>query len=619
MAGCTMAETVAVAAVTFAQDAPSVAFGVLAEVAERVGATSKKLEKMAILSAWFGTLDDNDLALAARYLAGQVFPQHDARVLQVGSAATLAALVAVSGIDAAEIRTLGIRLGEYGEAARQLLPGHLAETSTLTLVDVERAVEELAGTGGSKAKTALLTALLRRAMPLEAVYLVKLVSGDLRIGLKQGTVEDALARGFGRPLARVSHAAMLLGDIGEVAVLARTDALDRAVLRLFHPLGAMLATPTASPEEALKDLPEGYALVEDKYDGVRAQVHKEGDHLAIYSRTLDDVTHRFPELHAALLALPGTFVLDGEIVGVEAGRALPFTRFQQRLGRKGVPDDLLRDIPAAFVAFDILYRDGVLLFAHPLTERRALLAALLGTDNHISTFAVPVPADGSDDPVDARVETGETVDDNTDVRLGEPGSVQLSPAWRVTDVAAVDVLFTAARARGNEGLMVKLPHSAYAPGRRGAEWRKVKRALATLDVVVTAVEWGHGRRHDLLSDYTFAVRASASDGTLLNVGKAFSGLTDVELAELTQWFRAHTRAEQGRTHTVDPEIILEVTFDSVQASTRHASGYALRFPRIVRLRDDKPVSEIDTIATVRALTGGAKEGSGHEEMETPMG
>ena len=186
----------------------------------------------------------------------------------------------------------------------------------------------------------------------------------------------------------------------------------------------------------------------------------------------------------------------------------------------------------------------------------------------------------------------------------EGESLRLSRATRVTEPEEIDTLFAAARDRGNEGLMVKLPHSAYTPGRRGAEWRKVKRALASLDVIVTAVEWGHGKRRHLLSDYTFAVRASETDPTLLNVGKAYSGLTDVELAELTQWFLAHTRQDFGRGRTVDPEIVLEVTFDAAQESKRHRSGYALRFPRILRLREDKPVSEIDTLAAVRALAEG---------------
>ena len=243
-------------AVTFAQEGASVPFETLAAVAERVRGTTKKLEKMALLADYFATLGDNDLAIAARYIAGQVFPRHDMRVLQVGGAATVQMLVALSGLTREEIAPLSVRLGELGEVAREILPGHLPEESALTLATVETAVEALAVTPGTKAKTALLTNLVRRATPLEATYLVKLVSGDLRIGLKQGLVEDALARGFGRPLASVSHAAMLLGDLGEVAVLARADALDRAALRLFHPLGAMLATPAASPPEALANLPE---------------------------------------------------------------------------------------------------------------------------------------------------------------------------------------------------------------------------------------------------------------------------------------------------------------------------------------------------------------------------
>ncbi|HEY7908694.1 MAG TPA: ATP-dependent DNA ligase [Thermomicrobiales bacterium] len=590
--------------VTFAQGTPSVPFETLAAVAERVRGTTKKLEKMALLAAYFTALGDNDLAIAARYIAGQVFPQHDMRVLQVGGAAIVQTLITLSGLTREEIAPLSVRLGELGEVAREILPGHLPTDSTLTLASVETAVEELALTAGTKAKTALLIDLLRRATPLEAAYLVKLVSGDLRIGLKQGLVEDALARGFGRPLAAVSHAAMLLGDLGEVAVLARAGALERAELHLFHPLGAMLATPAASPEEALANLPEGWALVEDKFDGIRAQVHREGDRLAIYSRTLDDVTHRFPELHAPLLALPGPFVLDGEIIGEREGRVLPFTQFQQRLGRKTITEEVLRDIPVVLVAFDLLYRDGALLFARPLTDRRTLLADLLQQPD-ISLLDENSPDSEGQDAAESLSPPSPVGKGGCPLGgrgLGLP--IRLSRAQRVTDPAEIDPLFAAARARGNEGLMVKLPHSAYTPGRRGAEWRKVKRALASLDVVVTAVEWGHGKRRHVLSDYTFAVRASAADPTLLNIGKAYSGLTDAEIAALTQWFLAHTRQDYGRVRTVEPEIILEVTFDAVQESRRHKSGYALRFPRILRVRDDKLLSEIDTLASVRALAEG---------------
>lgn len=582
--------------VTFAQEGPSVPFETLAAMADRVRGTTRKLEKMALLADYFATLGDNDLAIAARYIAGQVFPQHDMRVLQVGGAAIVQMLVTLSGQTREEIAPLSVRLGELGEVTREVLPGHLPEESALTLVAVEMAVEELAVTPGTKAKTALLTDLVRRATPLEATYLVKLVSGDLRIGLKQGLVEDALARGFGRPLAAVSRAAMLLGDLGEVAVLARAGILDRAELRLFHPLGAMLATPAASPEEALANLPEEWALVEDKFDGIRAQVHRDGDRLAIYSRTLDEITHRFPELHAPLLALPAPFILDGEIIGEREGRALPFTQFQQRLGRKAVTEAVLQDIPAVLIAFDLLYRDGDLLFARPLTERRTLLhGGDISIASEQGTEREPESATGSAPP--SLVEKADALW----AGRGPGRIVRLSHAQSVTTPEEIETLFAAARARGNEGLMVKLPHSAYTPGRRGAEWRKVKRALASLDVVVTAVEWGHGRRRHVLSDYTFAVRASEGDPTLLNIGKAYSGLTDAEIATLTHWFLAHTQQDYGRGRSVEPTIILEITFDAVQESKRHKSGYALRFPRILRVRDDKPLDEIDTLASVRAL------------------
>ncbi|MHB8631857.1 MAG: ATP-dependent DNA ligase, partial [Candidatus Limnocylindria bacterium] len=316
-------------------------------------------------------------------------------------------------------------------------------------------------------------------------------------------------------------------------------------------------------------------VVEDKYDGVRAQVHKEGDRIELYSRTFDRVTARFPELIGPLRAIPGTFVLDAEVLGLDpGGRAVPFTRFQTRLGRKVVSDDLQRDLPATLVIFDILERDGRPLLDVPLAERRAVLATL--SLNAPLVFARSAESAATGDAL----------------------------------VAALDAEFAAARDRGNEGLMVKDPRSRYRPGRRGMEWLKVKRALRTLDVVVTAVEWGHGKRRAVLSDYTFAVR----DGDrYLNVGKAYSGLTDPQIAALTEHFKARTLKEDGRVRLVVPDTVIEVAFDQVQRSARHTSGFALRFPRIVRLRPDKPVSDIDTLETVRSLSAtGAEPDTGAE-------
>ncbi|HVG38529.1 MAG TPA: hypothetical protein VM870_04535, partial [Pyrinomonadaceae bacterium] len=264
-------------------------------------------------------------------------------------------------------------------------------------------------------------------------------------------------------------------------------------------------------------------------------------------------------------------IIDGEVVPARGAQILPFAELQKRLGRKTVGEDLLAATPVVFVAYDLLYARGRVLIDEPLADRRRELEALIGGD--------------------------------------ATGALRLSAAQLLAEVAALDAEFDAARARGNEGLMIKDPRSFYKPGRRGREWLKIKRALATLDVVVTSVEVGHGKRRHLLSDYTFAVRRSEEDSELLNVGKAYSGLTDAELAELTEWFRAHTLQEyaHGRVRVVEPKIILEVTFDRVQISKRHKSGYALRFPRILRLRDDKTVTEIDTLETVGRLVEGGEE------------
>ncbi len=478
-----------------------------------------------------------------------------------------------------------------------------ASGATFTLADAAIFFADLAATRGSKKRTEKTAAQLETLSAPEARFLVKLLSGETRIGLLQGGVEAALARTFEREAAAVRRAHMLTGDLGEAAVLAREDRLGEAEFALFHPITFMLATPAESAPgedpapEVARLMPETFA-VEDKYDGIRAQVHiaplapedarsTETDdtlhgqivqgpagptRVSIFSRTLDENTGQFPDLVEPLAALaasnPRGLVLDGEIVpvwpGEEGLRVAPFASLQKRLGRKKPPEAVLAEFPVAFVAYDVLYASGELCLDEPLRERQRRLSDL--------PLAAPLHA------------TRVTVMD---------------------DPALLDEAFGAARARGNEGLMVKRLDSAYRPGRRGREWLKIKRALATLDVVVTSVEVGSGGRRKYLSDYTFAVRMSREDPTLVNVGKAYSGLTDAELAELTEWFKAHTRQQfaHGRVRVVDPEIVLEVAFDAVQESKRHKSGFALRFPRIVRLRPDKPAAEVDTVETVRAIYG----------------
>ena len=533
------------------------------EVAEAISATTRKLEKAALLGDYLRGLNDIDLARAARYLAGHQFALNDSRTTNVGGRIIGEALSTATGLSLENLSPRYVRLGDPGEVAFEVVQeAHGDLEPKITLAETESIITRLSETRGTKNKTALLSAVLHQASPLEAKYLVKLLAGDLRIGLKEGLVEDATARAFGQPLAAVAHANMLLGDIGEAAVRARKGDLSDIEMRLFHPIKFMLATPAADLSDIARTMPEEF-FVEDKFDGIRAQAHVKDGRVSIYSRTMDEISHRFPELQEPLKSIPTDLVIDGEIVPAVGERILPFSELQKRLGRKTIGADLLTEVPVILVAYDLLYAEGRVLINDSLEERRQILASL----------------------------------------VSEEGTVRLSRAKRFQEVAALDAEFDAARARGNEGLMIKSPASFYKPGRRGREWLKVKRAIATLDVVVTAVEVGHGKRRHLLSDYTFAIRRSAENDELLNIGKAYSGLTDAELGALTEWFRNHTIREfaHGRVRLVEPKIVIEVTFDRVQESKRHKSGYALRFPRILRLRTDKTAEEVDTLETVQRL------------------
>ncbi|HZM98335.1 MAG TPA: ATP-dependent DNA ligase [Pyrinomonadaceae bacterium] len=534
-----------------------------AECAEAVAATTKKLEKAAILGSYLETLSDPDLTRAARYFAGHQFAMSDSRTTNVGGSIITAALSEATGFSGDDMSPRYVRLGDPGELAEEIMKEtKRAFNPTITLAETESLIARLSETRGIKNKTALLAAVLHRASPLEAKYIVKLLAGDLRIGLREGLVEDAIARIFGQPLADVAYANMLLGDIGETATRARAGDLRDVNMRLFHPIKFMLATPAADLTDVARTMPEEF-LIEDKFDGIRAQAHVEYGRVAIYSRTMDEVTHRFPELVEPLRALPTDVIIDGEIVPANGDVILPFSELQKRLGRKNVGTQLLTAVPVVLVAYDLLYAGGKVLIDQPLSERRHLL--------------------------------GQVVPDR--------GPLRMSQGKLLADAAMLDDEFELARGRGNEGLMIKSPSSSYKPGRRGRDWLKLKRAIATLDVVVTAVEVGHGKRRNLLSDYTFAVRRSGEDDQLLNIGKAYSGLTDQELTELTEWFKKHTLQEygHGRVRLVEPTVVIEVTFDRIQPSKRHKSGYALRFPRILRLRPDKTAAEIDTLETVRRL------------------
>ena len=666
-------------------------FREVATLAEALAKEGSRLKKRAAIAEAVGRLAgrhsgpaDNFLAPAALdpecvqqagrfclYLAGQPFPEADNRRLNAGGAILSRALKAVSGATDAAMTAAYRRHGDLGASAYDLLVppyGRAPGSSTLTLQAVAEAFDAMAVERTTAGRSATVEALLRRATASEAKYLLKLMLGDMRIGVKQSLIEEGIAVATGSAVEEVRHAVMLEADLQRAVTRAFEGTLGAAHLRLFHPLGFMLASPVESPEEAVErftakpsKLPkvpkakprkrarkgeavvaeevepvadevvgllpanaaeEGFAedveaaaslgsgeegspagngihaFLEDKFDGIRAQVHcgdpAQPGRVAVYSRSREDVTESFPEIaeaFAGVVAGPDGVIFDGEILGwdVAGDRALPFAVLGQRIGRKRVSDELRKAVPAVFMAFDLMYADGELLLPKPLSERRARLeetVARMLPETHAALEAKRV-----EKPQGSLFGDGPSAE-----------GVQrllLSRAQRVESAEAVDQGYRDARARSNEGVMLKAAGSAYLPGRRGLAWLKLKRELATLDVVITGAEYGSGKRAQLLSDYTFAVRGPG--GELLNLGKAYQGVTDAEIAELTEWLKEHTLEDFGHFRTVEPIRVIEVAFNNIMRSDRHASGFALRFPRILRLRDDKPLAEIDTLARVEEV------------------
>jgi DNA ligase-1 len=588
----------------------------LAVACEAVAGTTKKLLKTGIVADYLKSRTTDEAAVSSVFLSGRPFPAWEETTLQVGGRALWKIVAELAEKDEGELTAAYRKHGDLGAVAGELLPQRAS--GVLGVLEVEAMLRQIAAARGPAAKSAIVRDLLARATPVEAKYIIKIITGDLRIGLKESLVEDAIARAYGTTLPEVQRANMLLGDIGETVRLATAGKLAEAKMRLFHPLGFMLASPIDSPEEGLSYFAE--AAVEDKYDGIRAQAHVSAGEVKFFSRTRDEITESFPELPDALAGLPQDVILDGEIVAwdypkshssarqvvdetasegtqqeaLNLGRARPFSVLQQRLGRKKVSEKMLREIPVAFLAFDILYADGELVMDRPLRERARILDNVLAAGRKMIHHG----------ETQSRAKTGQGKlvfeDQDTDQAETARARIIRAPAFRAASAEELEELFAAAQARGNEGLMIKDLDSSYTPGKRGKSWLKMKRELATLDVVVTAVEYGHGKRVGVLSDYTFAVW-DWNNEKLVNIGKAYSGLTDVEIAEMTQWFLDHTLEDQGFKRVVEPKIVLEVAFNNMMRSDRHESGYALRFPRIVRLRPDKSADEADTIERAREI------------------
>ncbi len=537
-----------------------------AYVANAVAARSGKLEKIALIAEYLRELDDGDLHAAARFFTGNPFAARDQRSLNVGGRAIVSVAKRVWGFDDAALSARYRETGDLGSALGPLVraPADLmlfgADTLTPSLLDALFVqIADESGKNAGKKREAILERILRACIdPLEATYVIKIITGDLRIGLREGLVHDAIATAFDSTHRAIHRAIMASGDIGEVTVAAKHKRLNDIHVAYGSPVGFMLASPIPYGE-TYRELDAHTWIAEDKFDGIRAQAHIHDGAVTLYSRNFNDVTRSYPEIAKALATQSRRMILDGEIIASRDGKALPFRILQARLQRKEIDPSLIADVPLQYVVFDAIAIEDEFLIDEPLSQRRAQLADAFEPNEGavLATF---------------------------------------EPIERGTNSDSINERFEAARTRGNEGLMLKRVDAPYVPGRRGKWWLKLKRELTTLDVVVVAVEWGHGRRAKVLSDYTFAVQDDA--GNLLTIGKAYSGLTDAEIAEMTTWFLEHQTGKRGYAIAVEPQIVLEVAFDIVQRSDLHESGYALRFPRIVRIRDDKPVSQISTLADV---------------------
>jgi DNA ligase-1 len=540
-----------------------------------VGETSSRVAKVDFLKNYLqGLGNDEELRLAAAWLTGEALPRKAGRrALHVGSATIRRALLSIPGVREERYREISNSQNDSSRTARLLLQEIHLKPESLNLEALETFFHSLLTSNGSLDRIAKLAARLATLHPVEGETIVKLLTGDLRIGLKEGLLEDAIATAFKADPADVLHARMLTGDIGETAVLAKAEKLKEVKLRPHVPIKCMLAAPFERKGEQSRHVFEKLPFtapfwLEPKYDGIRAQLHKQGDTVSLFSRDLRPLDQEFPEIITAAQKLTGNFVLDGELIAFAEGRKLGFNDLQKRLGRTMVHSDLFltdddqdSSVPLRYIAFDLLWQDGETLLEQPLLERRNLLE-----------------------------------------RLALTRPFEIISVYSVNSLEEVEATFKQSLQEGHEGLIIKDPTRHYSPGRRGKSWIKLKGIMPTLDCVVVAVEQGHGKRSDVLSDYTFAVRDEPT-GELRVIGKAYSGLTDHEIETLTEHFKKNTLRKDQRKYDVEPNIVLEIAFDSIRISPRHDSGLALRFPRIKAIRHDKTLADIDTVESARSLLG----------------
>jgi len=542
-------------------------FAAFVELGEELEATRARKVMAQSVAGYMHALGADEIAVAARMIIGRVFPEREGRPLNLSGAAVVRAVQAVVDVEPAARERISGQAVDFGQAVQMTFEQGTRRGpcgAPLSLGDVWEAFQAIAastGAGSRERKDEWLRRLLERATPLEAKYIVKVAVGEMRHGVSEGLLLDAIALAADVPLEVVQRANMLSSDVGwvaETALLRGADALRASQVRLGRPLKPMLAQTASSVDEAFALL-EGRLALEFKLDGARVQIHKDGEHVWLFSRNLSDLTASLPEVRdqVARQVRAQTAVLEGEVIALEdGGRPRPFQDLMRRLGRIHDIDAQRAEVPLRLYLFDLLYGDGRSWLERPNQQRAAELR---------------------------RVSGGIALVD----RL-EPGSVTEGAAF-----------LQAARAAGHEGVMAKGLDSPYTPGVRGRHWLKIKPVL-TLDLVVVAADWGYGRRHGWLSNYHLAARDHET-GEWLEVGKTFKGLTDQEFGQMTERLLALKTGERRGTVFVRPELVVEVAFNNIQVSPTYKSGMALRFARIVRLRPDKPASEADTLQTMRGL------------------
>jgi len=546
-------------------------FKSLAELLKKIEATKKRLEIIGMTADFLRCLDAEEVEPAVSMILGRAFPKWSQKTLDVSWVTLSGILLRITGVDWNVFREAFTGTGDVGAAVKAVFEKTkvkkqaLLLEKTLTITEVRRLLESIAGTAGSgsrEKKERLIAALLSQASPVEAKYLVKIFVGEMRTGLYEGLMEQAVAKAFDVPLVTVQKASMAMGDIGEVAAIAKTEGkarLSKIGFQVFRPVKLMLAQVASDVGEALAEH-GGRTAFEYKYDGARVQIHKRGDEVRVFSRRLTDVTQSLPEVVEAVMANieADEAIVEGEVIAVdESGHPIPFQHLMRRFKRVHEVQGTAEKIPVRLYLFDVLYLDGESLISLPYVQRRAVLAENAGE--------VPL--------------TAQLVTDKKD---------------------RAETFLKAALDAGHEGLMAKKLDSPYTPGTRGKRWFKIKPVLEPLDLVITAAEYGYGRRHGWLSDYYLAARDAAT-GEFLNVGKTFKGLTDAEIIEMTQRLKELTVREEGHRVVVLPKIVVEVAYNEIQKSPKYKTEMALRFARISRIRDDKSPEDADTIEKVREI------------------